>query len=122
MKAEHERNQYYLQTGPHSKADYIGLATNNSVSETGELWHRRLSHRTLDKGPGAYWLPRVSDFTIKRDKTNIVPEEREICSTCAAGRKHKEVSTGPREKTALILQGVYSDNREPMQVRTVTGE
>ena len=122
LKGDREGNLYYIQNWPHSETAHIGLATNKSLAETLEMWHRRLGHRTLDEATVGYLLPRVSDFTIKRKEGNIVRGDREICSTCATGRQHKEGSTGTREKTAQILQVVHSDICGPMQVSTITGE
>ena len=122
MKGKREGNLYYIQNWPRSETAHIGLATNKSLAETLETWHGRLGHRTLDEATVGYLLPRVSDFTIKRKEGNIVRGDREICSTCATGRQHKEGSTGTREKTAQILQVVHSDICGPMQVSTITGE
>jgi len=98
----------------------LGLATNKSIPQTIEVWHRRLGHRTLDQASIQYLQPRVSEFTIKRG-TNDNGHSR-ICETCAIGRQHTEPITGTREKAKDLLEVVNSDICGPMQVSTIAGE
>jgi len=120
LKGERQGNLYCLRKLKNHDSAHLGLATNKSVPETAEVWHRRLGHRTLDTGSISYLKSRVSDFEIKGNTGER--DERKICKTCAIGHQHKEPMTGSRGKAVELLEVVHSDICGPMQVSTINGE
>jgi len=119
VKAKRQGNLYYLPNEQPDKAN-IGLATNKSVPETIEVWHRRLGHRTLDEETVRFIQPRVRELLIQPGQ--LIKKGKEVCGTCATGRQHKEAITGTREKASDLLAVVHSDVCGPMHISTLNGE
>lgn len=120
IEGKREGNLYYIPESEDRDVAHLGLATNRSMPKTLAIWHRRLGHRTFDYATIEYLRPPVSKFNIKRSGAET--EGNRLCSTCAAGRQHKEAATAPREKAKVLLEVVHSDICGPMQVSTIAGE
>ena len=120
MEGERDGNLYYLRSNRSKERASLGLATHKPTSQTIEVWHRRLGHRTLDLPTIQYLQPRVSDFAISN--TTDFKSEPKICVTCAISRQHKKPITGTRNKLVELLGVVHSDICGPMQVSTLSGE
>jgi len=65
FEGEQEGNLYYLQIQSPTDMGYLGLATNTSLPDMLEVWHRRLGQWALDKTAVNYLSHRVSDIHVK---------------------------------------------------------
>ena len=97
--------------------------TNRDSAATEEVWHRRLAHRDFSTAAQDTIQKVVSGLVIAKVMRGDVKRMVEgVCSTCTAGRQHKDAATGTREKTTNLLENIHSDICGPMQTATFANE
>ena len=90
-----EGNTYLLKT---DNSALVALSNKDSAA-TAEVWHRRIGHRNFSPAARIIIQKAVTGLEVKRsDPMTIGGILDHVCSTCAAGRQHKEPMTGKREK------------------------
>ena len=110
-----EGNIYLLRT---ENRALVALSNRDSAT-TAEVWLRRLGHRDFSQKAQEVLHKGVTGLEIRGEEWESVDR---VCTTCAAGRQHKETMTGTREKTENLLQNIHSDVCGPMETPTLTGE
>ena len=114
-----EGNVYLLKT----QQGALMALTNRDSAATEEVWHRRLAHRDFSAAAQDTMQKAVSGLVIAKVMRGEVKRMVDgVCSTCTAGRQHKDAATGTRQKTTNLPENIDSDICGPMQTATFANE